>query len=130
MATPSALGPLGTNSKSAINISKIEIGTASELADVDRESEVEPTKSIEEPQTTALLLARANGEPLPQVQTTEPSAPVNGVEDDPARSIEPARLSNEIRPMNSSRRPAVARLPDIFEAPRNAYHDNHQQSLY
>jgi hypothetical protein len=98
------------------------------FAGVLRENEVEAANPIRElRQLNPPLLARANGDPLPKVQTSDPAASLNGVaafdklspEDEPARSGD------------SSRPPPMAHFPGmIFEAPRNAYHDNHQPGLH
>jgi hypothetical protein len=141
IASPSAFGPLGANSNaSTIDVARltpvdakaeVQSETAKETAGDGGPFEFDPFPSIEATQTAATpTLARANGEPLPKLQTTEPVdvTPVLGDENAPQHA---PKLTDTPQSRETSRPPAMARLPGIiFEAPRNAYHDNHQPGLH
>ncbi len=120
IATPTAFGPLGAAAKPTI---QIEL----KLAEAAPQSAIENSPPVEVAPTP--MLARADGEPLPQVQTTEPLEDGGG--DAPAR-LEVAESPSETdRAEESSRSPSVATLPGvIFEAPRQAYHDTNQPGLH
>jgi hypothetical protein len=113
IATPKVFGPLGANSNKAAS----ERSPARDVAPPVGESDPEPSGE------RLPALAGANGEPLPQVRTTEIAAPPEELED----SAAPARLTGTIRSSDESptedvrKPPAVARLPSIFDPPRNAY---------
>jgi hypothetical protein len=111
IASPKVFGPLGANAdKDAFELPP--------FPEIESEETSEP-KADEERLPS---LAGANGEPLPQVRTTEMAA-TSGHEEAAA----PARLTGSIQPSEDAssdelrKPPAVARLPSIFEAPRNAY---------
>jgi hypothetical protein len=111
IATPKAFGPLGVAaSKNVEVVSKpVEIELPSETSSQDASSEPPPS------------LAGANGEPLPQVQTTEIPATEELADDATARLTGSIQPHDDSRAEETSKRPAVARLPAIFEPPRNAY---------
>jgi hypothetical protein len=110
IAAPSALGPLGAQPRRNVERRQDKI-------DIWAPADVAPSP----------LLAGADGGPLPQVKTTEPlrtaEAPARSEIAPPVEAID--RTENGIRP------PAIARLPGvIFEAPRQAYHDNNEPGLH
>jgi hypothetical protein len=111
IATPKVFGPLGAHPSDDAFESLPSLEVESEQTNKP-ETEAERLPS----------LAGANGEPLPQVRTTEMTAA-----SEPEHTAGPARLTGDIQPSvdapteDARKPPAVARLPSIFEAPRNAY---------
>ncbi len=127
IATPTAFGPLGVTTKPA-TYGVMETAIANPQSAIrDPQSAIEISPPVEF--TPAPTLARADGEPLPQVQTTEPREDGGG--DAPARWEAATSSSGVEHAQESARPPAVATLPGIiFEAPRQAYHDTNQPGLH
>jgi hypothetical protein len=114
IASPKAFGPLGANSSKPAD-------DAGDLLDFATQSETQSTEVRPEGPPS---LAGANGEPLPQVQTTEVKAANRAPS---AAEAGTARFTGSIQAVDAApstapaKPPSVARLPAIFEAPRHAY---------
>jgi hypothetical protein len=106
---PTAFGPIGSRPDSASTVS----------------SPFEDLSSL--PKLMPPTLARDIGAPLPQVQCAEP---IYELETATAATTATADAALDISAPATAKPPAVARLPEIFPPPRQAYHDNHQPGLH
>jgi hypothetical protein len=123
IASPTALGPLGAKTKPVPPASSPTDDGWPEAPSVSPTS-VDPFSQFDTPPSPTL--SGTGGQPLPRVKTSERVASKPTVEG--ASNSMP--WPDVTKPQDSGRPPAMARLPGVIEAPRNAHHDNHQPGLH